>query len=53
MPKVRFLPIDQVCEATEDESILDVAINNDIPLMHACVVVFVHVRLVMFTSKKA
>lgn len=36
MPKVTFLPVNQVCEAEEGESILDVAINNDIPLQHAC-----------------
>lgn len=36
MPKVTFLPTNQVCEATDGESILDVAINNDIPLQHAC-----------------
>jgi 2Fe-2S ferredoxin len=36
MPKVTFLPMNQVCEAKEGESILDVAINNDVPLAHAC-----------------
>ncbi len=36
MPKVTFLPMNQCFEAREGESILDVAINNDVPLMHAC-----------------
>lgn len=36
MPKVTFLPVGTVCEAEEDESILDVAIQNDVPLQHAC-----------------
>ena len=36
MPKVTFMPMNQVCEARAGESILDVAINNDIPLQHAC-----------------
>lgn len=36
MPKVTFLPMNQTVEARVGESILDVAINNDIPLQHAC-----------------
>lgn len=36
MPKITFLPVNQSCEAQEGESILDVAINNDVPLQHAC-----------------
>lgn len=36
MPKVTFLPLGQTCEASEGESILDVAINSDIPIQHAC-----------------
>ena len=36
MPKITFLPMNMVCEAKEDESILDVAITNDVPLQHAC-----------------
>jgi len=36
MPKVTFLPMNQVCEAKDGESILDVAINYDIPIQHAC-----------------
>jgi 2Fe-2S ferredoxin len=36
MPKVTFLPMNTVCEAKEGESILDVAINHDVPLQHAC-----------------
>lgn len=36
MPKVTFLPVNKTVEAAQGESILDVAINNDIPLQHAC-----------------
>lgn len=36
MPKVTFLPMNQTFEAKEGESVLDVAISNDIPLAHAC-----------------
>ena len=36
MPKVTFLPMNVTCEAKPGESILDVAINHDVPLMHAC-----------------
>jgi ferredoxin, 2Fe-2S len=36
MPKVTFMPMNQTYEAKEGESILDVAINNDVPLAHAC-----------------
>lgn len=36
MPKVTFLPMNETYEAKEGESILDVAINNDVPLQHAC-----------------
>ncbi len=36
MPKVTFLPVNQTCEAQIGESILDVAIQHDIPLQHAC-----------------
>lgn len=36
MPKVTFLPRNITVEAREGESILDVALNNDIPLAHAC-----------------
>lgn len=34
--KVTFLPGDHTCEATKGESLLEIAINNDIPLQHAC-----------------
>ncbi len=34
--KVTFLPMNQTVEAKEGESVLDVAINHDIPLAHAC-----------------
>ncbi len=36
MPKVTFLPINQTFDAQKGESILDVAIANDVPLQHAC-----------------
>lgn len=36
MPKVTFLPMNETYEAKEGESILDVAIEHDVPLQHAC-----------------
>jgi 2Fe-2S ferredoxin len=36
MPKVTFLPMNVTVDAAPGESILDVAINHDIPIMHAC-----------------
>lgn len=36
MPKVTFLPMNQTFEVKKGESILDIAIENDIPLQHAC-----------------
>jgi ferredoxin, 2Fe-2S len=36
MAKVTFLPINLTYEAREGETILDVAINNDVPMQHAC-----------------
>lgn len=36
MATVTFLPMNLKCDASEGESILDVAINADIPLQHAC-----------------
>ena len=36
MPKVTFMPTNQVCEARVGESILDVALNHDVPIQHAC-----------------
>src|SRR3954451_15653555 len=36
MPKVTFLPMNTICDAKKGESILDVAINYDIPIQHAC-----------------
>src|SRR5579884_2696314 len=36
MPKVTFLPMNETYEAKEGESILDVAINHDVPIQHAC-----------------
>lgn len=36
MPKVTFLPVNTVCEAKVGETLLDIAINADIPIEHAC-----------------
>jgi len=36
MPKITFLPINKTIEAPAGETILEIAIQNDIPLMHAC-----------------
>lgn len=36
MPKITFLPLNQSFEAKVGESILDVALTNDVPIEHAC-----------------
>lgn len=36
MPKITFQPVNMTCEAEEGESILDIALNHDVPLQHAC-----------------
>jgi 2Fe-2S ferredoxin len=36
MPKVTFLPLNLTFEAKAGESVLDVAIRNDIAIQHAC-----------------
>ena len=36
MPKVTFLPIQKTYDAKVGESVLDVALNFDVPLQHAC-----------------
>ena len=36
MPKVTFLPVDMTVEGNEGESILDVALNHDVPIQHSC-----------------
>lgn len=36
MAKITFLPINQTYDVKDGESILDVALNNDVPLQHAC-----------------
>lgn len=36
MPKVTYLPVNQTFEAKEGDTILDVAMFNDVPLQHAC-----------------
>ena len=36
MPKVTFLPMNETYEAKDGQSLLDVAIENDVPLQHAC-----------------
>lgn len=36
MPKVKFLPSGVICEANVGESILDVALSNEVSIQHAC-----------------
>lgn len=36
MPKITFLPMGLTFDAKDGESILEVAISNDIPIQHAC-----------------
>jgi 2Fe-2S ferredoxin len=36
MPKITFMPMNLTFDATTGESILDVAINHDVPICHAC-----------------
>lgn len=36
MPKVTFQPLNQTVEGQMGESILDIAIQNNIPIQHAC-----------------
>ena len=36
MHKITFLPMNQTVEAKPGETILEVAVRNDIPLQHAC-----------------
>jgi 2Fe-2S ferredoxin len=36
MPKVTFMPMNETYEATQGESVLDVGINNNVPIQHAC-----------------
>jgi len=36
MPQVTFMPMNKTVEAKDDDTILDVAINEDIPIQHAC-----------------
>ncbi len=36
MPKVTFLPLNQMVDAREGDTILETALANDIPLHHAC-----------------
>jgi len=36
MPKVTFMPMNETYEASIGESILDVGINNNVPIQHAC-----------------
>ncbi|HTL11998.1 MAG TPA: 2Fe-2S iron-sulfur cluster-binding protein [Bdellovibrionota bacterium] len=36
MANVTFQPVDMSCKASSGESILDVALNHDVPLQHAC-----------------
>ena len=36
MPKVTFLPMNQVIEVKGGETLLEIALDHDIPLAHAC-----------------
>ena len=36
MPSITFLPLNKTIEVKKGETILDSAINQDIPLQHAC-----------------
>jgi 2Fe-2S ferredoxin len=36
MPKITFLPSNQTFEVKQGESILDVALNHDVSIQHAC-----------------
>ena len=36
MPKVTFLPLNQTVEGQKGDTILDIAIQNNIPIQHAC-----------------
>ena len=36
MPKITFLPMNRTFEVAAGESILDIAVQNDIPIQHAC-----------------
>ena len=36
MPKVKFLPVDLVCEAAKGESLLDIALSQGVSIQHAC-----------------
>jgi 2Fe-2S ferredoxin len=36
MPKITFLPMNLTLEVQRDQSILDIAIDHDVPLQHAC-----------------
>ncbi len=36
MPKVTFLPMNKVCEAATGESLLEIAVAQDIAIQHAC-----------------
>jgi ferredoxin, 2Fe-2S len=36
MPKVTFLPFNKTVEAKDGDSVLDVALSDDIPIQHLC-----------------
>ncbi len=36
MPKITFLPMNLTFDVKRDQSILDIAIDHDVPLQHAC-----------------
>ena len=36
MPKVTFMPMNTTFEVKKDQSILDIALDHQVPLQHAC-----------------
>ena len=36
MPKVTFLPVNQIVDAKEGDTLLELALDHDVPLTHAC-----------------
>jgi len=36
VPKITFLPMNLTFDVKRDQSILDIAIDHDVPLQHAC-----------------
>ncbi len=36
MPKITFMPMNTIFEVPAGETVLDIAIQNDVPIEHAC-----------------